>query len=72
MPASTFAVLLALAPAIAATAGFVVLGQELSVLSWIGVGCVVLAGAGATLVASRQSQRPDGRAELVADTPCPG
>lgn len=45
--ASTFAVLMSLAPAIAALTGLVVLGQQLAPLQWIGIGLVVAASAGA-------------------------
>ena len=47
MPTSTFSVLMSLAPAIAATAGFVVLGQEVTPLSALAVGLVVAASIGA-------------------------
>lgn len=49
--ASTFGVLLALAPAIAALAGLVILGQQLSVLAWAGIALVVIAGIGAVRAA---------------------
>ena len=57
LPAATFSILLSLAPAIAALAGFLVLRQELSFLGSIGIGCVVLASMGAVFFAAR---RPDG------------
>ncbi|KAA9084165.1 EamA family transporter [Microbacterium radiodurans] len=53
MSASAFAILLALAPAIAAGAGFVLLGQTLSPLSLIGIVCVVVASAGAVRTGAR-------------------
>ena len=53
LPAATFSILLSLAPAIAALAGFVVLGQELSPLGSIGIGCVVAASIGAVVLAAR-------------------
>lgn len=54
MPAATFAVLLSLAPAIAATAGFVVLGQGLSVLEVLAIALVVAASAGAVRTSERR------------------
>ena len=53
LPASAFAVLMSLAPAVAAIAGFVALGQELTVLSVVAIGMVVVAGIGAV-----RSSRP--------------
>lgn len=53
MPAPTFAVLLSLAPAIAATAGFVVLGQSLNVLELLAIALVILASAGAVRTSER-------------------
>jgi inner membrane transporter RhtA len=47
MPTSTFAVLMSLGPAIAAAAGFLVLGQSLSLLQILAVGLVVAASGGA-------------------------
>ncbi|TDQ65364.1 inner membrane transporter RhtA [Actinomycetospora succinea] len=47
MPTSTFSVLMSLAPAIAATAGFVVLGQEVTVVSALAIALVVAASIGA-------------------------
>jgi inner membrane transporter RhtA len=44
---STFAVLMSLAPAIAALTGLVVLGQEMTTLQWVAIGLVVVASAGA-------------------------
>jgi inner membrane transporter RhtA len=53
LPAATFSILLSLAPAIAALAGFVVLRQELSPLGSVGIGCVVVASMGAVVGAAR-------------------
>ena len=54
LPAATFSVLLSLAPAIAALAGFLVLQQHLTLLGSVGIGCVVVASMGAVLVAARK------------------
>ncbi|MBW1597720.1 DMT family transporter [Streptomyces sp. JJ38] len=53
LPAATFAVLMSLAPALAATAGFLVLGQELSWAQCLAIALVVLASAGAVRMARR-------------------
>jgi inner membrane transporter RhtA len=47
LPASTFAVLTSLMPAFAALAGYLVLGQPLTVLSMLAIALVVIAAAGA-------------------------
>ncbi|WP_261624624.1 EamA family transporter [Nesterenkonia marinintestina] len=48
VPPSMFAVLLALSPAVAALSGLVLLGQDLGVVGYLGIVCVVVAGVGAT------------------------
>lgn len=57
LPAATFSILLSLAPAIAAVAGLVVLGQELTVLDAVAILLVVVASMGAVRSAAR-SARP--------------
>nr|WP_307665911.1 EamA family transporter [Streptomyces sp. V1I1] len=59
LPAPTFAVLMSLEPAIAATAGFLVLHQALSVLDALAIALVIAASMGAvrTQVARKSSER---------------
>src|SRR5674536_295059 len=59
LPASAFGVLMSLEPAMAALAGFVVLGESLRVRQLAAIGCVSVASAGATL-----ARRPQNRADL--------
>ncbi|MGW3494720.1 EamA family transporter [Streptomyces sp. NPDC001020] len=47
LPASTFAILMSLEPAIASTAGFLVLGQTLSALQTLAIALVIAASMGA-------------------------
>ncbi|MFF7238292.1 EamA family transporter [Streptomyces collinus] len=47
LPASTFAILMSLEPAIAATAGFLILGQALSVMEAAAIALVIAASIGA-------------------------
>ena len=49
LPTSTFAVLMSLGPAIAALAGFVILGQDLHPAQIAAIGLVVAASAGVVL-----------------------
>ncbi len=49
LPTAVFGVLTSLNPAVAAAAGLIVLGQQLSAREIIGIALVVLAGAGVTL-----------------------
>jgi inner membrane transporter RhtA len=58
LPAATFSILLSLAPAIAALAGFVVLRQHLTLLGCVGVGFVVIASGGAVVAAARRANPP--------------
>ncbi len=67
LPAATFSILLSLAPAIAALAGFVVLRQDLEPLESFGIGCVVVASAGAVIAAARGNRTSaEAAAEPVA------
>jgi inner membrane transporter RhtA len=47
MPANVFGVLMSLEPAVAATAGFILLGEDLAAREVIAIGLVVAASAGA-------------------------
>jgi inner membrane transporter RhtA len=53
LPASAFAILMSLAPATAALAGWLLLGQELVWLEIVGIGLVIVASIGAVRSASR-------------------
>lgn len=55
VPASTFSVLLAFAPVVAALAGWLVLGQALTLVQWTGVLLVVGACIGAIRMTTRSS-----------------
>jgi inner membrane transporter RhtA len=48
LPASVFAVLLSLEPAVAALAGLVLLGEHLTAWQWLAIICIVVASIGAT------------------------
>jgi inner membrane transporter RhtA len=48
LPARVFGILMSLEPAVAALAGLIVLGQDLSGREWLAIGLVVAASAGAT------------------------
>lgn len=52
LPAAVFGVLMSLEPAVAALAGFVILGQALGVPELVAIAMVVVASAGATLSSS--------------------
>jgi inner membrane transporter RhtA len=58
LPAATFGVLMSLEPAIAATVGFVLLGQMLGARDLVAIPCVALASAGASLSARRTPVTP--------------
>jgi inner membrane transporter RhtA len=48
LPKRVFGVLMSLEPAVAALAGFAVLGQDLATRDWVSIGLVVVASAGAS------------------------
>ncbi|GGM02942.1 membrane protein [Streptomyces fumigatiscleroticus] len=62
LPASTFAILMSLEPALAATAGFLVLGQGLSAMEAVAIALVVVASMGAvrTQVGRGKAVVPEG------------
>lgn len=66
LPAAVFAVLMSMAPAIAALAGWMLLGQALSLLELAGIALVVVASAGAVLIAGRTDGVPDTAASRIA------
>ncbi len=49
MPTRLFGVWMSLEPAVAALIGLVLLGQQLSLVEWLAIGCVMIACAGAAL-----------------------
>ncbi|WP_370420907.1 DMT family transporter [Streptomyces sp. QH1-20] len=53
LPTATFAVLTSLSPALAATAGYLVLDQGLSLSQWVAIAMVVTASAGAVRTGKR-------------------
>jgi inner membrane transporter RhtA len=55
VPARVFGVWMSLQPAVAALIGLVMLSQRLSVAEWAGIGCVVVASAGAARGAARDT-----------------
>ena len=67
LPARVFGVLMSLEPAVAALAGFLVLGRDLTVLQILGIALVVVASAGAVAHdgVEAQGRGPGGRAADV-------
>jgi inner membrane transporter RhtA len=59
MPAHVFGVLMSLEPAAAAIAGLIVLDQVLKANEWVGMGLVIVASAGATRFATRETVTRD-------------
>lgn len=55
IPAAAFAILMSLAPAMAALAGFILLGQRLAWLELVGIALVIAASVGAVRAAGRRA-----------------
>jgi inner membrane transporter RhtA len=66
LPARVFGVLLSLEPAVAATAGWLLLGQRMGPREAVAVGVVVLASAGSTLTARRDGPGSDDDAAVAS------
>ena len=56
LPSATFSILMSLSPAIATTAGFLILGQTFTGVAFVAIGLVIAASIGAVLSASRAAQ----------------
>ena len=56
LPAAVFAILMSLAPATAALAGFVFLGQHMTPLEVVGIGLVIAASMGAVRSSARAAK----------------
>ena len=70
LPSATFSILLSLSPAIATTAGFVILGQTVTWGAFVAIGLVITASIGAVLSASRASRSGEpGFSEALSETP---
>ncbi len=52
LPQKTFGVLMSIEPAMGALSGFVVLGELLTGMQWLAIGCVIAASAGAAFTSS--------------------
>jgi inner membrane transporter RhtA len=58
LPARSFSVLLALEPAIAASAGVLLLGERLGALQWLAIGAIIVAATGTALSVRRPVAEP--------------
>ena len=56
LPSATFSILMSLSPAIATTAGFLILGQKFTGVAFVAIGLVIAASIGAVLSASRAAR----------------
>jgi inner membrane transporter RhtA len=65
LPADAFSILLSIAPALAAAAGFFVLRQELEVWDLVAIALVVVASMGAVRAASRRREKLPPAAEVA-------
>ena len=68
LAAGTFSILMSISPALATAAGFLILGQQLSLLQGIAIVLVIVASAGAVRSSRAQDKRATG---LDTDTPLP-
>ncbi|WP_164010992.1 threonine/homoserine exporter RhtA [Pyxidicoccus trucidator] len=59
LPTRTFGILMSLEPAIAAVSGLVILGEQLALVQWVAIGCVILASAGSAATARKSVPAPD-------------
>ncbi|MFM9815885.1 EamA family transporter, partial [Streptomyces scabiei] len=55
MPAQGFSIMMSLEPAIAAMAGFMILGELLSFWQWLAIALVIIASVGSSASATKQT-----------------
>ncbi len=67
LPSATFSILMSLSPAIATTAGFLILGQRFTGVAFVAIGLVIAASIGAVLSASRPAH--GGRTDIGLGQP---
>ena len=53
LPKEAFGIMISMEPAVAALLGLVLLGEHLSALQWVAIGCTMLAAAGSSVTAQR-------------------
>lgn len=58
MPSRTFGILVSLEPVVAAVAGLLLLGEQLTTTQWLAIVCIVTASAGATQESPSQASPP--------------
>ena len=61
LPRETFGVLLSTEPAVAALLGLLLLGEQLSAVQWLAIGCIMAASIGFTLTARQTPALADGK-----------
>ncbi len=64
LPRNTFGILLSMEPAVGAVAGLLILGEKLSILQWLAIGCTIIASVGSSVGAKSPAVTP---ADLPAD-----
>jgi inner membrane transporter RhtA len=58
IPKQTFGVLLSIEPAVGAITGWIILGESLTPLQWLAIGCIVMASIGCTITAKKVEEGP--------------
>jgi inner membrane transporter RhtA len=56
LPAQTFSTLMSIEPAFGALSGLLFLGEHISPVQWLAIGCIILASMGCTLTATPRQQ----------------
>jgi inner membrane transporter RhtA len=64
LPKEAFGIMTSMEPAVAALLGLLVLDEHLNALQWLAIACTMLAAAGSSFTAQRQSAS-GGPAELM-------
>ena len=57
LPKEAFGIMISMEPAVAAILALVLLGEHLSAVQWLAIGCIVAASMGSAMTAARPAPR---------------
>ncbi len=68
LPKNTFGILLSMEPAVGALAGLIILKEQLQLIQWIAIACIVVASIGSSMGVKGAPIEPPSAADLPADS----
>jgi inner membrane transporter RhtA len=68
LPKNTFGILLSMEPAVGALAGLIILKEQLQLIQWTVVACIVVASIGSSMGVNSAPAEPPSAADVPADS----